>query len=114
MHEVVVTAVRAAVSAATIILASMSKILFLSISLMFIGYSLLVIEMRASAIRHQPSYIALVVRNTSVVVTAAVVVTASGWGITTVASTVAASVGAATVFVLVTLVLRVFHLALVS
>ena len=32
MHEVVVTAVRAAVSAATIILASMSKILFLSIS----------------------------------------------------------------------------------
>ena len=33
MHDVVVTAVSAAVSAATIILASMSKILFLSISL---------------------------------------------------------------------------------
>ena len=33
MHDVVVTAVSAAVSAATIILASMSKILFLSIFL---------------------------------------------------------------------------------
>ena len=33
MHEVVVTAVSAAVSAATIIFASMSKILFLSMSL---------------------------------------------------------------------------------
>ena len=33
MHDVVVTAVRAAVSAATIIFASMSKILFLSIFL---------------------------------------------------------------------------------
>ena len=47
MQLVVVTAVRAAVSAATIIFASMSKILFLSISLMVIGYRLLVIEMRA-------------------------------------------------------------------
>ena len=57
MQLVVVTAVSAAVNAATIILASMSKILFLSISLMVIGYRLLVIEERASAIRHQPSYI---------------------------------------------------------